>query len=65
MAFSLQWGRLPKEAERKTETAAAPAPITLQWGRLPKEAERAVDTAELADGAGFNGAASRRRRRGA
>src|SRR5690606_17613562 len=38
-AQALQWGRLPKEAERNRIGAICRPSTKLQWGRLPKEAE--------------------------
>ena len=62
----LQWGRFPEEAE----IHSLPAPrgpgerLELQWGRFPEEAEMAAWHGEdLIDGHGFNGAASRRKRK--
>ena len=64
-AQALQWGRLPKEAERNRIGAICRPSTKLQWGRLPKEAESSARSRRWPARCCFNGAASRRRRRGA
>ena len=60
----LQWGRFPEEAEMYIDASRLAARGMLQWGRFPEEAEMGwplgwTDCAA----SGFNGAASRRKRK--
>ena len=61
---TLQWGRFPEEAEiGECVGCQAAIDAELQWGRFPEEAEIPGPTAGPTGQGGFNGAASRRKRK--